>query len=211
MAKAGPKPVDGTSVRAETRGRIVNAALETLKEVGFAGASARAIAKRGGFNPALIFYHFGSVNDALLAALDATSEQRMARYRDAVEGAHDLPSLLEVAADVYREDLVSGHITVLAEMIAGASTVPELGPEIVKRIEPWIGFTEDAASRVLGGTPLAGIAPPRELAFGIVALYLGMELLTHLEKDRSRAESLFTVVQNFTGLLGPLLQPHGGT
>jgi AcrR family transcriptional regulator len=210
VAKSGPKSADGTAVGAETKARIVQAALQTLKEVGFSGASARAIAKRGGFNPALIFYHFGSVNDVLLAALDATSEQRMARYREAVEAAHDLPSLLGVAADVYREDLESGHITVLAEMIAGASTVPELGPEIVQRIEPWIRFTEDAASRVLSNTPFAGIAPPRDLAFGIVALYLGMELLTHLEKDRERAESLLTVAQNVTGLLGPLLEPAGG-
>lgn len=207
MAKSGRKATAEAGAGSETKQRIVRAALETLKEVGFSGASARAIAKEGGFNPALIFYHFGSVNDALLAALDATSDQRMARYREAVEGAHDLPSLLQVASGIYREDLESGHITVLAEMIAGASTVPELGPEIVNRIEPWIRFTEEAASRVLGGTPFAGIAPPRDLAFGIVALYLGMELLTHLEKDRGRAESLFGVVQNVAGLLGALIEP----
>jgi hypothetical protein len=133
----------------------------------------------------------------------------MARYQEAVERAKDLPSLLGVAADVYREDLESGHITVLAEMIAGASAVPELGSEIVKRIEPWIRFAEEAASRALGDTPFAGIAPPRDLAFGIVALYLGMELLTHLENDRGRAESLFEVVENVAGLLLPLLQTTG--
>ena len=45
--------------------RIVEAAIETLKTEGFAGASARAIARTGGFNQALVFYHFGSVNELL--------------------------------------------------------------------------------------------------------------------------------------------------
>ena len=50
---------------------IVKAALETLREEGFAGASSRAIARRGGFNQALIFYHFGSLANLLLEAFAA--------------------------------------------------------------------------------------------------------------------------------------------
>ena len=59
-----------------TKLQIAEAALETLKTNGFAGASARTIAHTGGFNQALIFYHFGSVQNALLAALDLISERR---------------------------------------------------------------------------------------------------------------------------------------
>ena len=64
-----------------TKARIAEAALETLKTVGFAGASARAIAHQGGFNQALIFYHFGSVQAVLLAAFDLMSDRRMAAVR----------------------------------------------------------------------------------------------------------------------------------
>ena len=188
----------------DTKTRLVEAALTTLKEVGFSGASARAIARRGGLNPALIFYHFGTVNELLMAALDATSERRMARYREAIDAAPDIESLLRVAEEVYREDLASGHITVLSEMISGASTVPELGPRIVQRVEPWVSLTEQALERVLAGTPLAPLIPARDMAFAIVALYLGMELLTHLEGDRHRAESLFGVAQNLGSLLSML-------
>lgn len=188
-----------------TKGRIVQAAIETLKREGFAGASARSIARIGGFNQALIFYHFGTVVDLLVAALDETSARRMARYREAVEGCDDLGSLLGMATRVYREDLESGHITVLAEMIAGASSVPGLGPEIVARIEPWVSFTEEAVGRVIRGTPLDQLLPSRDVAFGIVALYLGMELLTHLDGDRGRAESLFQATGKLTSLLGALV------
>ena len=63
-----------------TRDRIVKAALETLKNVGFAGTSARAIARAGDFNQALIYYHFGSVEDLMIAALHDFSERRLKRY-----------------------------------------------------------------------------------------------------------------------------------
>lgn len=60
----------------DTRERIVEAALRTLKPDGIVGTSARSIAGSGGFNQALIFYHFGSVREALLAA--ATARARSA-------------------------------------------------------------------------------------------------------------------------------------
>jgi AcrR family transcriptional regulator len=180
-----------TKSGAATRQRIVEAAVETLKQEGFAGTSARAVAKQGGFNQALVFYHFGAMNELLLAALDETSERRMVRYREALDGVDGLGRLVELAGQIYREDLDAGHMTVLAEVIAGASAMPELGPEVVARIEPWIGLTEEALGRTLDGTPLAGTVPLGELAFAVVALYLGLELLTHLQGDRARADALF--------------------
>ncbi len=208
MAKSGARSQGGASRASEpTRARMIEAAIQTLKERGFAGASARAIAETGTFSQALVFYHFGSVNGLLLAALDATSDLRMRRYTAALEGGNSLPELMRVAAAVYREDLVSGHIQVLAELIAGASTSPELGPEIVKRVQPWIRFTEDAVGKVVAGTPLDPLVPRSSLAFAIVSLYLGAELLTHLQADPSRADELFDTGIRLTGLIGMLLAP----
>jgi AcrR family transcriptional regulator len=183
---------------------VVAAALETLKRDGFAGASARAIARQGGFNQALVFYYFGSVNDLLVAALDATSTARMDRYRAAVTSAQSLPELFRVATDIYREDLESGHIKVLAELLAASSTFPELRVEIAARVEPWIEFTREAVDRLVAESPLAQLMPAHDLAFGIVAVYLGMEMLTNLDGDRSRAESLFASGQRVAGILGQL-------
>src|SRR5665213_3168501 len=127
MAKTGsPSKVieksGGKSV--ETRRVLVEAAIETLKEEGYGGASARAIAERAGSNQGLIFYHFGSVANLLLAALDAVSAERLEHYGTAL-GHVDSPSqLVEVASAIFSEDLDAGYVTVLAEMIAGASSTP---------------------------------------------------------------------------------------
>ena len=182
-----------------TKDRIVEAALETLKEDGFAGASARSIAKRGGFNQALVFYHFGTVNELLLAALDRTSEVRMAKYGDLVKGVDSVGEAIRVATDLYREDLASGHITVLSELIAGSLDRPDLGPQIVERMEPWIDLAEDAVKKTIG--PLVeNLAPPRTIAYAIVALYLGVDLLSHLEQDDGRAEAMFDAAKNIGAL-----------
>jgi AcrR family transcriptional regulator len=188
-----------------TKIRIVEAAIETLKRKGFAGASARAIADQGGFNQALIFYHFGTLHRLLLAALDRTSAERMRSYRTAAASAGSLEDLLDVAAEVYAEDLRSGHIKVLAEMIAGASSAPELGPEIVRRVEPWIDFAATQIARSLEGSGIEGVVPARDAAYALVAQYLGIELLSHLQGDTAAADSLFNVARNTGRLLGPIL------
>jgi len=201
VAKSGPSGAVARSIREGTRQRIVEAAAQTIKERGFAATSARAIASTGGFNQALVFYHFGSVNDLLLAALDRTSEVRMSRYKLAVDAVTTLPELLAVASEAYREDLAGGHIKVLAELIAGASAVPELKPQIAARMEPWIALTEEAVDRVMGTSALAPLVSSRVLAFAIVSLYLGAAMLTHLSDDPAPAESLFRTGTKVGGLL----------
>lgn len=190
---------------ATTKDRIVEAALETLKVEGFAGTSARAIARRGAFNQALIFYHFGTLNDLLLAALDKTSADRMRRYREEMAGLPTVEAKIRRATELYREDLSSGHITVISELVAGSLSRPDMGPEVVARMEPWIDFTEEVLRGVVAGSIFEGILQPRTLAFAIVALYLGVDLLSHLDQDNSRAEALFETVRGLAAMIEPLI------
>ena len=83
---------------------MLDAALETVRRDGFARTSARAIARTGNFNQALIFYHFGSVNDLLLAALDGISRERMLRYQEVLPEASGLVELARLARQLYLED-----------------------------------------------------------------------------------------------------------
>jgi AcrR family transcriptional regulator len=207
MAKSGTssRVVGRDSSRsAGTRSQLVDAAIETLKADGFAGSSARAIAERAGLNQGLIFYHFGSVANLLLAALDSVSARRMEQYGAAVDRVGSPSELVDVAMAIFREDLDAGHVAVLAEMIAGASSTPGLGAEVSARLGPWFAFAERAVATSVGGTPLGSVLPPGDVAYGIVALYLGMEMLTHLDGDRARALGLFTHARNLAGLLEAL-------
>jgi AcrR family transcriptional regulator len=193
-----------------TKGRLVEAAIETLRSVGYAGASARAIAATAGCNQALVFYHFGSVRELLLAALDETGHRRMNRYRAAMEQVSNLADLMHTATAIFHEDLESGHMTVLAEMIAASSSVPGMAQLITARLRPWFDLTEDVIGRVLPEAVTASLVPTRDAAYGIVALYLGMEMLAHLDENRTEgADSLFAVAAGLASLLGGLPAGRG--
>jgi len=191
---------DARTAGEKTRDRIVDAALETLKTEGFAGATSRAIARTGGFNQALIFYHFRSLDGLLLAALDKTSAERLDRYRAAVDRAEDAQHLAEVAATVYAEDRDRGHMTVVSQMVAGSVARPELAKEVVARMEPWIELCEDALRKALADTPAPQVVPLRDLAYAVVTFYLGLNLLTHLDEDSARTEALVARLQGLAAL-----------
>src|SRR5947199_10216753 len=121
-----------------TKLQIAEAALETLKANGFAGASARTIAHVGGFNQALIFYHFVSVQNALLAALDLISDRRLADYGLAFEAARTPSELGRLARAIYDEGLERGYITALGELASGGCDAPLPGAGVWARGAPWI-------------------------------------------------------------------------
>jgi AcrR family transcriptional regulator len=191
-----------------TKLKLAEAALETLKTKGFAGASAREIASAGSFNQALIFYHFGSVEKLLLAALDLVSNRRMQAYEAAFEQARTVPELASLARRIYAEDLENGYVTVLGEMVAGGVSNAALGSEVVARLQPWIDMVERKLRELLAGSLFESMIPPRDVAFAIIALYLGIDMLGHLEGNHARAESLLDLGVRYAPLAAVLL-PSG--
>ena len=205
--RSGSEPAGGR--REDTRQKVVAAAFETLRHEGFAGASARSIADRGGFNQAQVFYYFGTVNELLLAALEQSSSEQLTAYRAAVDDVDDLGELIEVVGRRHDADLASGHVKVLAELIGGSGSDPDLKARVTELVEPWLQLTEDVLTRVLASMGLGGVVPADQLAFLVVSLFLGMEMLTNLTGDNqpamgafamgSRVAALFTGVQRTSG------------
>jgi AcrR family transcriptional regulator len=186
---------------ADTRAALINGALATLQEAGFAGASARQIARGAGCNQALIFYHFGSVHDSLIAALEQISAQRMAAYRTLLDHQGTLADLADAAKVIFTEDLDAGHVTVLTEMISGAQSTPDLGPRVSACLSPWREVTESLARSVIARLPIAPPLPPEHIAHGIMAGILGLELLASLDGDRTRGLELFDHARLLASLL----------
>lgn len=196
--------------RGSTRDRILNAALETLKDRGYAGTSIREIARRGDFNSALISYYFGGLRSLLLEALDQNSERRRIRYRHALEDARTLEALLRAARHIYEEDVRGGHITVFSEMVSGSLSDPELREELAKRADPWIRVVQDAVEGLVEDSPFAEALPAKAVATGLVAFYMGLNLLVHLNRDPEVGESLLDAAERFAPLLGGLFEGAPG-
>ena len=141
----------------DTRAALIAAAITTLRESGFAAASAR----------------------------------RMAAYRELLDRTGTLGELIDAARTVFEADLDSGNVTVLAEMISGSHSVPGLGERVSACLAPWRSFAETAVRDVLATSPFGSLAPAGEIAHGVVAGLLGLELLASLDGDRASALALF--------------------
>jgi AcrR family transcriptional regulator len=186
-----------------TRERIVEAALETVREEGFADTTARAIARRGGFNQALIFYHFGSVDDLLMEAFGQVSQRNVDRYRAAVAEVASLTDLVAIARRLHDEDLREGSVTAVTQLMAAAND-PERGGVLLDRFDEWIRLVEDALARATAQIPMASAVPPREAAYAIAAMFLGIELMSRLDPERSEAEAVFSMMESIAGLIEQL-------
>jgi AcrR family transcriptional regulator len=174
-----------TTSSQDTRDRLVATATEVLAPQGFAAATARAIGEAAGCNQALVFYHFGSLNHLLLAALDASSQQRLLRYHEAVAEARNLRDLRRIVRRLYQEDRTTGHVTVLAELVAGGLMDRELGKAVAARVQPWIALAEEAVRTALP-SPMRRRTPTPQIAYAVVAMFLGLEILGQLSRDHSR-------------------------
>jgi AcrR family transcriptional regulator len=86
---------------AERRRRILNAAIDVLRERGFSGTRVADIAAAAGTSPALVLYHFSSLGDVLLEALTSVDEAFYDELGEAsAESSHDDPrdQLARIAA-----------------------------------------------------------------------------------------------------------------
>jgi len=216
MAKAGPRADRGTAGprahSAEVKAALVAAAIEVLRDSGFARASAREIASRAGYSQALVFYHFGSVNDLLLAALDEVSALRLAAYGDLLTRATSMTALAESARAIFAQDLDAGYVRVLTEMIAGAQGVPGLGDQVAQRLRPWRDLAHEAVRRAVGRSAAARLLPPAEAGHALVAIFLGLEMLASLDDDREPALAVFDRLRSLArmlDMLGGLRLPAG--
>jgi AcrR family transcriptional regulator len=163
------------------RARIAEAALETLRAEGYAGVSIRAIAAAGSFSPALILYHFGSVDGLLLAVLDRVSDERLSRYEARLRDVASLGTLAAALEELYDEDLELGQLTAVQEIVGAMAFDAQLGPEIASRMQPWMTFAEQLAARIMAGSPLASLVDPAVVGSAVIALYMGLEIVTRMQ------------------------------
>ncbi|MFI9616599.1 TetR/AcrR family transcriptional regulator [Streptomyces sp. NPDC052023] len=165
-----------TAKSLETKTKLLEGALRTLTEQGIAKTSARTIAATAGVNQALVFYHFGSVDELLAAACRYGAEQAVSRYRLRIASVASLSELLAVGREIHDHERQNGHVALLGQLLAGAQTHPTLAPATAAGLDLWITEIEKALTRVLADTPFGEFTDPRGLARAVAASFVGVEL-----------------------------------
>jgi AcrR family transcriptional regulator len=167
-----------------TRASILEAARRRLLQDGFAGLSTRGVAESAGVPLSQLHYHFGSKQQLILDLLEAENTRRLDRQARMYAEDRPLWQRYEQACDFLEDDLESGYVHVLQEMIAAGWSDPAIGARVRDLLRGWLDLIAGVvreAERSLG--PLWPF-PADELAALIGQAFLGGEAMLLLGFDR---------------------------
>lgn len=176
-----------TAKSQETKTKLLEGALRTLTEQGIARVSARTVAAAAGVNQALVFYHFGSVDELLAAACRYGAGKAVDRYRARLADVTSLAELLAVGRQIHEQERAGGSVALLGQLLAGAQTHEVLRPATAAGLDLWITEIERVLTRVLADTPFGEFTDPTSLARAVAASFVGIELYEGVDEQGARA------------------------
>ena len=141
--------------KAETSTTLLEAAKKVLRQNGHSGLSTRDVAAAAGVPLSQIHYHFGSKQGLMLALFDHLNAQLLDRQNAMF---HDTTLTLsqrwDRACDYLDEDIASGYVRVLQELIAASWSDPTVAKVVRTGLMGWFELIVGVAcqaERELGG------------------------------------------------------------
>jgi AcrR family transcriptional regulator len=171
----------------ETRRKLIDGTIATLRARGIAGVSARAIATAAGVNQALVFYHFGSVDDLVDVACREATAEAVDRYRARFSEVESLRELLSLGRLLHEQEQAAGNVAVLAQVLAGAQQDARLASAARHALQLWVDEVGGVVDRLLRDSPIATIADSSGLAQGVAAAFIGIELYEGVNPEGAAA------------------------
>jgi AcrR family transcriptional regulator len=160
---------------AATRTLILAAARRRLCEAGYARLNLRDIASDAGVNHALIGYHFHGKQQLVLAVLDEANKELLDRqtrmYRDDATAGQKW----QQACEFYEQDLRSGFVRLLMELMGASFNDEALRREFVPRLLAWHKLVEAAVAEFIETSGLELPVSAHAIAAWIGWFWTGME------------------------------------
>lgn len=172
----------------ETSTTLLEAAKRVLRQKGYAALSTRDVAAAAGVPLSQIHYHFGSKQGLVLALFEYLNAQLLDRQNAMFADASlKLSEQWDRACDYLDDDIASGYVRVLQELVAASWADPAVAKVVRSAIMGWIDLIVAAArkaEREFGG--LGPLTPEQVGAFAANA-FIGAEslYLLGLEKKGS--------------------------
>jgi AcrR family transcriptional regulator len=158
----------------QVRHELLDGTVSCLRESGHAQLSTRAIAERAGMPVSQIHYHFGGKDGLLLEVLEHQNRQLLRRQREMFGSDVPLWKRWEQACDFLEEDLASGYVRVLQELIAVGWSDAEVAEQVRAQLRGWASLLTSVAEEAIATLQIEGIAP-RHIAVLIGCAFLGAE------------------------------------
>lgn len=159
-----------------TRLRIATAAAELVAEMGWDAATTRSVAARAGVNPALIHYHFESMDSLLRGAVVAALETTMSDAAGPLEHESFSEALAGTVAAIERIDPRSPTTLLLAESLIRAARDPVLAETIGGGVRAFRALVSDRLARAAREGDAPADLPPEAFGAFLAALIDGLLL-----------------------------------
>jgi AcrR family transcriptional regulator len=173
----------------ETSTSLLEAAKKVLRQNGYAGLSTRDVAAEAGVPLSQIHYHFGSKQNMVLALFEYLNAQLLDRQQALFgDTSLKLSEQWERACDYLDEDIASGYVRVLQELIAASWHDTEVARVVRAGLMGWIELIVAVARKAKQTTPGAlGPFTPEEVGAFAANCFIGAEslYLLGLEKKGS--------------------------
>ena len=126
--------------------QILEAARGCLLAEGYAKLSTRKVADAAGVPLSQIHYHFGGKQGLVLALLDHENTRLIGRQQRMYATDAPLWKRYEQACDFLEDDLASGYVRVLQEMIAAGWSDTKVAKQVLGLMQSWQTVLETVAS-----------------------------------------------------------------
>ncbi|OBJ06175.1 TetR/AcrR family transcriptional regulator [Mycobacterium sp. 1465703.0] len=136
--------------REETVGRLLDACIETIIEVGYARASAAVITKRAGVSVGALFRHFDTMGDFMAATASEVLRRLMERGTKRVAAIPPEEPALEAGLTILRDITHSPGNAVLYELLVAARTDEKLKATLQQELGQYAEKIIDAARALPG-------------------------------------------------------------
>src|SRR6186713_380642 len=169
MARALAKKV-------ETSTSLLEAAKKVLRQNGHSGLSTRDVAAAAGVPLSQIHYHFGSKQGLMLALFDYLNAQLLDRQNAMFHDATlSLSQRWDRACDYLDEDIASGYVRVLQELIAASWSDAAVAKVVRAGLMGWIELIGALVRRYQ--QDLGGLAPfsAEEVTALVANAFIGAE------------------------------------
>jgi AcrR family transcriptional regulator len=136
--------------REETVGRLLEACIASIVEVGYARASAAVITKRAGVSVGALFRHFETMGDFMAATASEVLRRQVESFtKQVAEIPTDRPAL-EAALTILRDLTSSSTNAVLYELMVAARTDEKLNAHLREVLAEYAAKIHDAARALPG-------------------------------------------------------------
>ena len=164
--------------KAETSTILLEAAKKVLWQNGYSGLSTRDVAAAAGVPLSQIHYHFGSKQGLVLALFEYLNAQLIDRQNALF---HDptlkLSEQWDRACDYLDDDIASGYVRVLQELIAASWVDSEVAKVVRTGLLIWFDLIAELAHKAERELGVLGPFSAREAAALIGCAFIGVESL----------------------------------